>query len=58
MLDGKFNYVLSLQIKRQICALLCWHKKSIKFKIVPVQQQAGGIDCSLFAVAFIQYILV
>ena len=57
MLDSKFNYILSLQTKRQICALLCCYQKSIKVKIVPVQQQAGGVDCGLFAVAFIQYIL-
>ena len=57
VLDRKFNHVLSLQTKRQICALLCCRQKSVKVKIVPVQQQAGGVDCGLFAVAFIQYIL-
>ena len=56
VLDSKFNYVLSLQTKRQICALLCCRQKGIKVKIVLVQQQAGAVDCGLFAVAFIQYI--
>ena len=57
VLDSKFNYVLSLQRKRQICALLCCRHKSIKVKIVPVQRQTVGVDCGLLAVAFIQYIL-
>ena len=57
LLDSKFNYILSLQTKRQICVLLCCRQKSIKVKIVPVQLQAGYVDFGLFAVAFIQYIL-
>ena len=38
VLDNKFNYILSLQTKRQICALLCCCQKSIKVTIVPAQQ--------------------
>ena len=48
---------MSLQTKRQICALLRYHQESIKVNIVPVQQQVGGVDCGFFTVAFIQYIL-
>ena len=57
VVDSKFNYVLSLQTKGQICTLLCCCQKNIKVEIVPVQQQADSVDCGLFAVAFIQYIL-
>ena len=57
LLDSKFNYVLPLQTKRQVCTLLCCCQESIKVNIAPVQQKAGGVDCGFFAVAFIQYIL-
>ena len=56
VLDSKSNYSLSIQTKKQICALLhCPFK--IQVTILPVQQQTGGVDCSLFAIAFLQFIL-
>ena len=57
VLDSKFNYSLSVQTKRRICALFNCQKKFITVTVVPVQQETGGEDCGLFAIAFIQYLL-
>ena len=48
---------LSIQTQKQICALLHCPLKNIQVTILPVQQQAGGVDCGLFAIAFLQFIL-
>ena len=57
VLDSKFNYSLSIQTKKQICALLHCPLKTIQVNILPGQQQTGGVDCGLFAKVFLQYIL-
>ena len=56
VLDSKFNYSLSVQTE-QICALLNCQNKFITVIAVPVQQQTRGVNCSLFAIACVQYIL-
>ena len=57
VLDSKFNYSLSIQTKKQICALLHCPRKTTQVTILPVQSQIGGVDCGLFAIAFLQFIL-
>ena len=57
VLDSKFEYSLLVQTKLQICALMYCHKKFITVAVIPVQQQTGCVDCGLFAITFIQYIL-
>ena len=57
VLDSKFNYSLSMQTKKQICTLLHCPLKTIQVTILPVQQQIGGVDCGLFAIVFLQFIL-
>ena len=44
--------------KRQICSILLFEKDKIKIKVVPIQQQKNGVDCVLFAIAFVQNIIV
>ena len=58
LLDSLCNGRLTYQTKRQICSILHCKKDKIKVKVVPVQQQKNGVDCGLFAVAFIQYVIV
>ena len=56
VLDSKFNYLLSIQTIKQICALLrCLPKTMVT--ILPFQRYIGRVDCSLFAIAFQQIIL-
>ena len=57
VLDNKFNYSLSIQTKKQICALLHCLLKTIQVTILPGQPQIRGGDCGLFAIAFLQSIL-
>lgn len=54
LLDSLFHHRMTIQ--RQICALLNCSLESIKVKSLPVQQQTGGVDCGLFAIAFLEYI--
>ena len=53
VLDSKFNYSLSKQTKKQICALLHCPLKTIQVTNLPVQQQTGGDDCGLFAIVYL-----
>ena len=55
-MDSLFNRSISLHAKRQICAILFPQTETITVKSVAVQQQTGGIDCGLFAVAFIEHL--
>ena len=57
VMDSKFHYSLSVQTKKQISAFLHCQLKTIHATILPVQQQIGGVDCGLFAIAFLQFIL-
>ena len=57
VMDSKFHYSLSVQTKKQISAFLHCQLKTIHVTILPVQQQIGGVDCGLFAIAFLQFIL-
>jgi hypothetical protein len=57
VLDSKFQGYLSQETQKQICALLKFKKKEITVNVLPVQQQDGGIDCGLFSIAFIEFIL-
>ena len=44
-------------VKNQVCYILHTDKKEVNFTIASVQQQTGGVDCGLFALAFVNYIL-
>ena len=36
----------------------CYTVHAIQVTILPVQQQIGGVDCGLFAIAFLQFIIL
>ena len=57
VIDSKFNYSILIQTKKQISALWHYPLKTILVIVLPVQQQIGGVDCGLFAIAFLQFIL-
>ena len=56
LLDSMFHDYLTAQTKKQICAIMKCESAEIRVKVVSTQQQRGGIDCGLFAIAFAQYI--
>ena len=58
LMDRAFTGTVNQTIKRQICNTLQWLKAAINVKIVAVQQQKNAIDCGIFAIAFVQSILL
>ena len=46
-----------METKKQICALLHCPLKTIQVTVLPVQHQIEGVDCGLFAIALLQFIL-
>ena len=52
-----FHGRLSQQTKRQICSLMNSKKPKIVVNALPLQQQNNGVDCSLFAIAFVQFVM-
>ena len=55
-MDSLFHRSITLHTKRQICSLLNCSSSSIVVKSLAVQQQTGGVDCGLFAIAFLEFI--
>ena len=53
-MDSLFHGKLSQQTKRQICSLMNCKKPKI---VVNVLQQNNGVDCGLFAIAFVQFVM-
>ena len=43
---------LDIDSTLQICSILKYDGKTIKFNKVPVQTQQGAVDCGLYAIAF------
>ena len=56
-MDSMFRGRVAHQTKRQICSILNSDKKELKIVALLVQQQSNAIDCGVFALAFIHYIL-
>lgn len=56
LLDSLFHHRITIQTQRQICCLLNSSLGSIIVKSIPVQQQTGGVDCGLFAIAFLEFV--
>ena len=56
--DGQVNWFdslfndLDVDTKRQICAIMKTEASQLNFLKCPVQNQIGGADCGLFAIAF------
>lgn len=49
--DSSYNE-LDVDSKYQICSILKYDGKALKFNKIPVQSQQGAADCGLFAIAF------
>ena len=56
-MDSMFRGRVAHQTQRQVCSILNSDKKELKIVVLPVHQQSNAIDCGLFALAFIHYIL-
>ena len=52
-----FKGGVSEHIKKQICFIMNSKEREIKNKVAGVRQQINDIDCGLYAIAFINYIL-
>ena len=57
LMDSMFRGQVAHQTKRQICSILNSAEKELRIVVLPVQQQSNAIDCGVFALAFIHYIL-
>ena len=57
LMDSMFRGRVAHQTKRQICSILNSDNKESKIVALPVQQQSNALDCGVFALAFIHYIL-
>ena len=57
LMDSIFRGWVAHQTKRQIYSNLNSDKKELKTVALPVQQQSNTIDCGVFTLAFIHYIL-
>ena len=52
-MDSLFHGRLSQYIKRQICSLMNCKTAKVVVNALPFQQQNNGVDCGLFAIAFV-----
>jgi len=48
---------IKLHIQRQICAIMHCELDQITEVALPVQQQTNGVDCGIYALANIIYLL-
>ena len=56
-MDSLFKGRIANEVKQQICAIMKCKLPAITVKVMSVQQQNNGLDCGLFALAFILCIL-
>ncbi len=56
-MDSLFSGRLSDKVKQQICAIMHSSMSELKVQVISVQQQKNGVDCCVFALAFITYIM-
>ena len=54
-MDSFFRGRISDKVKQQICSILHSEKNCLRIKVLPVQQQTNGVDCGIYALAFILY---
>ena len=52
-----FREKINHHVQRQICSIMYCSMDTIKATVLPLQQQTNGIDCVLYALAFIVYLL-
>ena len=56
-MDSLFTGMLTRKMKQQICNIVMCKKDKMKIIVLPVEQQSNGIDCGVYAIAFITSIL-
>ena len=56
-MDSLNSGTIPNHVKQQICAIMHTDLDIIRFHIASVQQQTGGVDCGLFAIAFARHVL-
>ncbi len=56
-MDSLFRGRITDKVKQQICSLLHSQNDVLKIKALPVQQQTNGVDCGVYAIAFISYLV-
>ena len=54
-MDSLFRGRIADKVKQQICSIMHSSTPSLKIKVLPVQQQTNGVDCGIYAVAFMLY---
>ena len=57
IMDSLFHGRQSQQTKRQICSLMNCKKPKIVVNALLLQQQNNGVDCGLFAIVFVQFVM-
>ena len=58
LMDSMFHGRVNAKVQQQICAILCCSLDKIVIKALPVVgQQSNGVDCGIFAIAFIEHLL-
>ena len=57
IMDSMFRGKINHHVQRQICSIMHCSMNTIKATVLPLQQQTNGIDCGLYALAFIVYLL-
>ena len=57
LLDSMFRGKINNHIRRQVCAIIHCNLDKIKVAALPVHQQSNGVDCGVYAIAFVQYLL-
>ena len=56
-MDSMFHRRVNAKVQQQICEIHCCSLDKILIKALPVAQQRNGIDCEIFAIAFIEHLL-
>ena len=56
LIDSLFNGRIADHTKRQTCSIVNYDQAVLKIIALPVQQQSNGVDCDVFAIAFISYV--
>ena len=57
IMDSMFRGKINHHVQRQICSIMHCSMDTIKATALPLQEQINDIDCGLYALAFIVYLL-
>ena len=57
IMDSMFRGKVNHHVQQQICSIMHCSMNTIKATVLPLQKQTNGIECGLYALAFIVYLL-